>query len=120
MSHTSSMAIDHMNATGKAAKLRHQVIQKLANCPNSTANEVAILLSLPRDTVSPRLAELARMGLVHSTGTRACYLTHRTCKVWALGGEAKPKRETAYERGYKAGYEQALLDQAPSNPIEKP
>jgi|SRR6478609_3010485 len=111
MSNTSKEAIDHLEASGKCALLRNNVAKVLATWPiGMTASEVAYMLDVPRDTISPRLAELYRMGMVKKIDTRKCKETGRRCIIWSLGGTEMPKKKTQYERGFDDGYQQAKLE----------
>jgi len=52
-----------------------------------TSMELARKLRIPRDTVSPRLTELARKGLIIVEKVRPCRVTGYRAKAWRTAPE---------------------------------
>ena len=98
MQKTSLQAYKELEATGSLSKRRLQICKTLAAARKAlTASEICVEMwkavgqSVPRDSVSPRLAELRRMGLVREAGTKKCSVTGKTTLTWQFTAE-KPKK----------------------------
>ncbi len=89
----------------KAEILRGKVLARVRMSPYGgyTTSELAALLELPRDSISPRIAELRHKGLVFDSGFRRLMLeTNRRQIVWtdkenevtAKATEQKKQRRT--------------------------
>jgi predicted Rossmann fold nucleotide-binding protein DprA/Smf involved in DNA uptake len=66
----------------KAPTLRARCLAELSNGP-STADQIAGSLEQSILSVRPRVAELARMGLIVDTGVRALNASGKSAIVWA-------------------------------------
>lgn len=61
------------------------VYEALRTRKNFTNTELATWLSFPINTVTPRVNELRKMGLVRLSETRKCAQTSRMCCAWEIG-----------------------------------
>lgn len=65
---------------------RQKVIYNaLRSRPNFTNTELAEYLNFPINTVTPRVGELRKLGLVRQAGIRTCKITGRTVISWEVG-----------------------------------
>jgi len=74
-------------------RLQMLVVECLEQHPSGlTVPEIATILSLPRDTVSPRMKTLVAQGRAHDTGFEKIPPRHRRhCIIWCAGlGNAPP------------------------------
>lgn len=72
--------IEESKLLGKLQLLIYKLIDTLGA---KTTGEIAALLpQYQLNSISPRIAELARMGLIATTGERACKITGKTALVW--------------------------------------
>lgn len=78
----SARTIRAIDKTGLLSERRMQVFTALCRDGASTSSEVAASLGEPRDSVSPRIAELSRMGIVRECGYDICSVTGRAVKRW--------------------------------------
>ena len=61
-------------------------LQRLTEASNA---EIARYLGWPINTVTPRVGELRKIGLVEDAGKRICGVTGSTVHVWKLKEEIK-------------------------------
>ncbi len=61
------------------------VYEVLREKGSMTNNEIAHWLSAQINTITPRIYELRKMGLVRLSDTRKCRITGRTCCSWECG-----------------------------------
>lgn len=62
--------------------------QRVLDCvkeQDATADKIAELLSLPVETVKPRLTELKLMGLIKKSGKRGVTALGGSCNIWTTG-----------------------------------
>lgn len=84
---TSIEAYNELLKHGKLSDLQRQVLEVLGRAGNFTAGEIANSIHRPINTVSPRLAELRRRGVVREHSTRSCSVTGKRCIGWVLNTE---------------------------------
>ena len=60
------------------------VLEAMKNRENWTNSELAAYLNFPINTITPRVYELRRLGLVMEDGKRQCKVTGRTCISWMV------------------------------------
>lgn len=66
-----------------AARMEAIVLEALRKCDNGgTSRELAEIMGLPGDSVSPRLRPLARKGLIYATSERRVGKSGRSGIVW--------------------------------------
>jgi predicted ArsR family transcriptional regulator len=71
--------------SGKAARMRAMVLQKIAQCPaGATADEIAKDLNLSVLSIRPRVSELNRNGEIEQTGARRKNESGMTATVWRI------------------------------------
>ena len=61
------------------------VYEALKTRANFTNCEMATWLSAPINTITPRMGELRKIGLVRSAGVRKCNITGRNVLCWEVG-----------------------------------
>lgn len=87
-----------IEAEGLLSKRRWEAYSTLFNHGPITAMETARKIPGTLDhSISPRFAELKRMGLIREVGERACRITGRNCIIWDVTNNLpikfeKPKR----------------------------
>ena len=81
---TSREAANAVEATGRAARLRDDVLNYFKAGRQATADEVAEALSENVLSVRPRVAELKASGLIVETGARRKSSTGRSSHVWMV------------------------------------
>lgn len=81
---TSKEAANAVEATGRAARLRDDVLAYFKAGRQATADEVAEALSENVLSVRPRVAELKAAGLIVETGVRRKSSTGRSSHVWRV------------------------------------
>lgn len=96
---TSKSAYQSIMANGTLSQRRRDVYDILYKYGPLSASEVCQKLSLPRDSVSPRLSELQRLSIVKEFGTKTCGITGQTVTAWDVTAslprgslKAKPRR----------------------------
>ncbi len=93
---TSLEAFKELRDSGKLKERCVQIYDALATHGPMTASEIASHIGLPRDSISPRIAELCDVGLVIDVAQRKCRITGRRCVVWEktfiAGGTRQKKR----------------------------
>lgn len=100
MRETSLEAYEFLKNSGALTAMQDRVVATLAHVgpypgdrgisPYSrTASELAQEMKLPRDSVSPRLAELRRRGLVEEAETRECMVTGRRTNAFVIAAPEK-------------------------------
>jgi predicted transcriptional regulator len=72
-----------------------QVYEALAQAGPLTASEIARHIKAPRDSVSPRLPELARKGTIAVVSSRDCDVTGRHAITWDVTETIKPMADVA-------------------------
>ena len=127
MKKTSVKACKQLIKSGKLSPRKGEVLTALAKSGPMTATEVSMTLGVPRDSVSPRIAELRRNGLVKTTKTTTCDVTGKTVSVWETTGQTRLKKtstNTAPMRwylvcggGYENGYTVSYLDRAKAESV---
>lgn len=95
---TSLKVFHEIERTGLLSALRLKVLRALLAIDGGTASEVARHLDMQRNTVNPRMAELARRGVIAVEREGVCGCSGHTALVWNLTGklpidfdEASPK-----------------------------
>lgn len=63
---------------------RHQSVLKAFGESNFTNNELAHHLDWPINTITPRVNELVKRGLLEEFERRPCKITGRTAIVWSI------------------------------------
>jgi DNA-binding transcriptional regulator GbsR (MarR family) len=96
---TSKAAYQAIMSNGTLSQRRRDVYDILYKHGPLSASEVCQHLSLPRDSVSPRLSELQRLSIVKEFGTKTCGITGQTVTAWDVTAslprgslKAKPRR----------------------------
>lgn len=64
---------------------QREVYEALKTRKNWTNSELSEYLQRPINTVTPRVNELRKMGVVRLAETRGCNITGRTCCAWEVG-----------------------------------
>lgn len=82
-----------------------------------TASEISKLLGecgiiRPRDSISPRLAELARFGAIRRAGTRHCTVTGEKTWTWEVTGALPQRRDRKPSRRFWVVGPEAFTDEA--------
>ena len=62
---------------------QQEVLKIFKDGENYTNNEIAHILFIPINTVTPRVNELRKLNVVILSETRACKITGRTCCAWS-------------------------------------
>ena len=78
---TSVMSYTDLKASGKLGELQQKAYEKLLTIGPSTGQELSTNAAHPG--LWKRLSELKKYGLVVEAGKRQCYVTGKTCLVWA-------------------------------------
>lgn len=81
---TSREAANGIEATGRAARLRDDVLAYFKAGRQATADEVAEALEESVLSIRPRVAELKAAGLIVETGVRRRSSTGRSSHVWRV------------------------------------
>lgn len=81
---TSKEAAQAVEATGRAARLRDDVLAYFQAGRQATADEVAEALEESVLSIRPRVAELKAAGLIVETGVRRRSSTSRSSHVWRV------------------------------------
>jgi len=81
---TSVQAYVEARQTGLLGEVQETVLRTLKEHGPMTQGETAKFLNMDRNVASPRFAELARFGLIQTSGTRPCRITNRQCLVWDI------------------------------------
>jgi len=96
---TSKAAYQAIMSNGTLSQRRRDVYDILYKYGPLSASEVCQRLSLPRDSISPRLSELQRLSIVKEFGTKTCGITGQTVTAWDVTAslprgslKAKPRR----------------------------
>lgn len=96
---TSKAAYQAIMSNGTLSQRRRDVYDILYKYGPLSASEVCQHLSLPRDSISPRLSELQRLSIVKEFGTKSCGITGQTVTAWDVTGtlprgtlKSKPRR----------------------------
>lgn len=96
---TSKAAYEAIMSNGTLSQRRRDVYDILYRYGPLSASEVCQRLSLPRDSISPRLSELQRLSIVKEFGTKSCGITGQTVTAWDVTGtlprgklKSKPRR----------------------------
>ena len=88
---TSNDAYKGMAQSGLLRKTQTAVMAVLKERGDMTSGEIAQALDRRINSVSPRLAELRKLGVVKATRPRPCQVTRQTCLAWVLTGQ-EPRR----------------------------
>lgn len=110
MRETSLEAYEFLKNSGALTAMQDRVVATLAHVgpypgdrgisPYSrTASELAQEMKLPRDSVSPRLAELRRRGLVKEAETRECMITGRRTNAFVIASPDEVRDAIHRKRG---------------------
>ena len=85
---TSHDAFQSINVSARQALIMEKAREKAHEMPTFTASEMAKEMGLARDSVSNRLSELGKRGLIVLTGERRTWgETKHTQQVWAVAEE---------------------------------
>jgi Mn-dependent DtxR family transcriptional regulator len=63
---------------------QRRVFNMLSMLSEATNSEIARALAFPINTVTPRVLELRKLGLVEHARTRPCHVTGRNAKAWRV------------------------------------
>ncbi len=80
---TSIQTYHAIRDNGLLSNLRFKVYDYLYSHPRSTISECCHFLEGSHHNLSPRFAELKRLGVILEDGTRFCAVTGRECIAWA-------------------------------------
>jgi DNA-binding Lrp family transcriptional regulator len=97
---TSAQAYHQIEAEGLLSKLKLAVYQELFHHGPLTAKEVAKRLGAERDSISPRMKELVRLGVVAEAGERFCTVSEREAVAWDVT-DALPQASEMAENSVK-------------------
>ena len=93
MTHPNSSEAYHGGAKQRAPGLRTQIIVHLFAKPDATTSMLAELIGKPRDTISPRMAELVHGDAVEESGTVVDPVTQARVATWRVTGRPfQPQR----------------------------
>lgn len=69
----------------KLGRLHYQVLTMVKTYPDHTVSELSDIYN-QRDPryIGRRLPELARTGKVYKSGSKQCYITHKTAATWRV------------------------------------
>lgn len=110
MRETSLEAYEFLKNSGALTAMQDRVVATLAHAGpyngdlgiaqcSRTASELAREMKLPRDSVSPRLAELRRRGLVKEAETRECMVTGHTTNAFVIASPDEVRDAIHRKRG---------------------
>lgn len=95
---TSAKSFHEVEQSGLLGKLQLIIYRQIDVGPKTTGEIAALLPDYRLNSISPRLAELARMNVIATTGERKCSITGKTALVWdktnsvpVTKGRGKPK-----------------------------
>lgn len=90
-----------IDKSGMLSSSRMAIFATLCQNGTLTASEISSFLDVPRDSVSPRLAELARMGIVEKAGKKSCEATGTVATTWtALNAMPKKLSKTVRRKWF--------------------
>jgi hypothetical protein len=94
MRHTSVEAYNTLHTNGFLTGLQAKVYDVLYNNGPLTQGEAwnEFLPDYQRHSVDPRFAELQKMGVIATVGTRPCRLTGQTCIQWDVTDHAPTEK----------------------------
>lgn len=80
-----------------AARLRPLALRRIAAAGASglTAEELASVMAVPRETIQPRTSELRVLGKIADSGQRRLNRSGKRAIVWTLPEYAQPKQVRA-------------------------
>ena len=88
---TSTEAYELLKSRGILGALQLAVFRALESGA-LTDHEIAKQIAKPRDTASPRVRELIRLGIVQEVGERECAITGFRCRTVGLTGKVQDGR----------------------------
>ena len=96
---SSKEAYEQILASGLIKKLHKGIVESMYHDQNfrisMTTREIAVACRVQRDSISPRLPELKRLGVVMTGPRRMCSFSGFKCVTWRLTGNPPvepPKR----------------------------
>jgi DNA-binding MarR family transcriptional regulator len=95
MRSTSINVYKQIEAEGLLSKRRFEVYRAIYNKGPMTQNETLHYLNAPQSSITPRFAELERMGVIKAIGERSCSITGRVVLVWQTTNNLPVKYEKA-------------------------
>lgn len=110
---TSIKAYHEIQTSGLLGKRQKQAYNVLFEHGPMTGNELSKAMGMPGQW--KRMSELKKRGLAKEVGERPCSVTGVNCIIWDVTANlpVKPeasKRKSQFQKGFEAGYEQAVKD----------
>lgn len=101
--HTSIEAYNEIKEEGLVGRLQFEVYSKLFDHGPMTQGELSEyhLQGYAKQGLTPRFAELAKMGIIAAYSERPCKVTGRTCLVWDVTDKLPVKPEKKESKDQK-------------------
>jgi len=119
---TSNQVYEEIRQEGLIGKLQLQILGALmfASEPLTTGEISKQICCDQRNTSSPRMAELVRLGCIKKAGYRRCRVSKRSSYVWEFTGQkpVKPLRSEAVCCPTCRGSGKVIRDPEPSCPAD--